>query len=146
MENGNKNEPKGIFYFTHSAALQLLLSTLGYAKDPEPLVHDTNIDKAKTRKWYTANLTPFAANLAAIFYKYENFSASIIDLLVSRYSFYSRSNITFRCDDGFKVKLYLNEKPLDYEGCPRGMCEWSHLKKILKNIAINCETDKSDEV
>lgn len=72
--------------------------------------------------------------------------ASIIDLLVSRYSFYSRSNITFRCDDGFKVKLYLNEKPLDYEGCPRGMCEWSHLKKILKNIAINCETDKSDEV
>ncbi|XP_012342994.1 multiple inositol polyphosphate phosphatase 1-like [Apis florea] len=119
LENGNKNEPKGIFYFTHSAALQLLLSTLGYAKDPEPLVHDTNIDKAKTRKWYTANLTPFAANLAAIFYK---------------------------CDDGFKVKLYLNEKPLDYEGCPRGMCEWSHLKKILKNIAINCETDKSDEV
>lgn len=90
MENGNKNEPKGIFYFTHSAALQLLLSTLGYAKDSEPLVHDTNIDKAKTRKWYTANLTPFAANLAAIFYKYENFSASLrssIYLLIVRIHF-----------------------------------------------------------
>lgn len=82
MENGNKDEPKGIFYFTHSAALQLLLSTLGYAKDSEPLVHDTNIDKAKTRKWYTANLTPFAANLAAILYKYVSSLVLIINLLI----------------------------------------------------------------
>lgn len=144
MENGNKDEPKGIFYFTHSAALQLLLSTLGYAKDSEPLVHDTNIDKAKTRKWYTANLTPFAANLAAIFYKYVSSLVLIINLLIIRYLFYSRSNITFRCDKGFKVKLYLNERPLDFEGCPRGTCEWTHFKRILKNIAINCEMDKND--
>ena len=70
LENGHSDEePQGIFYFAHSTTLQLFLTTMEIAKDSVPL-KASNYESMRNRKWRTSHLTPFAANLAAIFYKY----------------------------------------------------------------------------
>ena len=114
LENGDlSDEPQGIFYFTHSTALQLLLTTMGVAKDSVPL-KASNFENMRNRKWNSSRLAPFAANLAAIFY---------------------------RCDSSNKVRFYLNEKPLDYEGCELGVCDWKYLKEKMGPNAFGCNTD-----
>lgn len=63
------DEPKGIFYFADITAIQLLLSTIGAAKDPEPLLAK-NFIQARNRKWYQAHITPLSANLVIMLFKY----------------------------------------------------------------------------
>ncbi|XP_043527414.1 multiple inositol polyphosphate phosphatase 1-like [Frieseomelitta varia] len=114
LEKGDSNEePQGIFYFAHSTTLQLFLTTMEIAKDSVPL-KASNYESMRNRKWRTSHLAPFAANLAAVFYK---------------------------CDSSNKVRFYLNEKPLDYEGCEAGVCDWEYLKKKLGFTALNCNTN-----
>lgn len=114
LENGDSNEePQGIFYFAHSTTLQLFLTTMEIAKDSAPL-KASNYESMGNRKWRTSHLTPFAANLAAVFYK---------------------------CDSSNKVRFYLNEKPLDYEGCEAGVCDWEYLKKKIGFKASNCNAN-----
>lgn len=115
LENGNTSEePRGIFYFSHNVAVELLLRTMGLAEDSSPLTASNFQSKRDNRKWRTATLAPFAANLAAVFYK---------------------------CDSSNKVRFYLNEKPLDIEGCEMGVCDWEYLKKKLGSTAFNCNVD-----
>lgn len=143
MENEDSSEePQGIFYFTHSTALQLLLTTMGVAKDSIPL-KASNFENMRNRKWNSSRLAPFAANLAAIFYRYvkdyfgfcSHISATRINL------FLSRVKTAFRCNSSNKVRFYLNEKPLDYEGCELGVCDWEYLKEKMGPNAFDCNTD-----
>ena len=70
LENGDSNEePQGIFHFAHSTTLQLFLTTMEIAKDSVPL-KASNYESMRNRKWKTSHLAPFAANFAAVFYKY----------------------------------------------------------------------------
>ncbi|KOC61016.1 Multiple inositol polyphosphate phosphatase 1 [Habropoda laboriosa] len=115
LENGeSKEEPQGIFYFAHSATVQLLLTSMGIAKDSTPPTA-SNFEDMENRKWNTSRLVPFAANLAAVFYK---------------------------CDSSNKVRFYLNEKPVDYEGCEMGVCDWEYLKEKMGPNAFNSGTFK----
>jgi multiple inositol-polyphosphate phosphatase/2,3-bisphosphoglycerate 3-phosphatase len=71
MENHNFHEriqPAGIFYFSHSVALQMTLAQLGIAKDHDHLTH-ANYNTMKNRKWRTSKISPFASNLAAVLFK-----------------------------------------------------------------------------
>ncbi|XP_078035092.1 multiple inositol polyphosphate phosphatase 1 [Augochlora pura] len=114
LENRDaKDEQQGVFYFTHSSMLQLFLTTLGVAEDSTPLTA-SNYEAKQDRKWRTSYLAPFAANLAAVFY---------------------------RCDSANKVRFYLNEKPLELEGCEQGVCDWEFLKNKLKTPGFNCNID-----
>ncbi|OAD62582.1 Multiple inositol polyphosphate phosphatase 1 [Eufriesea mexicana] len=114
LENGtSSDEPQGVFYFTHSSALQLFLTSMGIAKDAVPLTA-SNFDSMGNRKWSTSHLAPFAANLAAIFYE---------------------------CNSSYKVRFYLNERPLEYEGCQMGVCDWDYLKEQIGPNAFNCNAD-----
>ncbi|CAK9834098.1 Multiple inositol polyphosphate phosphatase 1 [Anthophora retusa] len=114
LENGeSEDEPQGIFYFAHSATFQLLLTSMGIAEDTIPL-KASNFEGMENRKWSTSRISPFATNLAAIFHK---------------------------CDSSYKVRFYLNEKPLDYKGCEMGVCDWEHLKKEMGENAFNCNVD-----
>jgi multiple inositol-polyphosphate phosphatase / 2,3-bisphosphoglycerate 3-phosphatase len=63
----SESNPKAVAYFSHSVALQLFLTALGYAKN-EKLKAD-NYNANKYRKYRTSILSPFASNLAVI--KYE---------------------------------------------------------------------------
>lgn len=59
--------PKVVAYFTHSAAIQLLLTALGAHKDNDALRAD-NYQQVSRRKWRSSEVSPFAANLAVIKY------------------------------------------------------------------------------
>lgn len=107
------DEPKGIFYFADITAIQLLLSTIGAAKDPEPLLAK-NFIQARNRKWYQAHLTPLSANLVIML---------------------------FKCSKDYKVNLYLNEKPLDIDCCEHGICDWNFLRNKLEETVFNCKAD-----
>lgn len=63
-----EDNPKVVAYFSHSSAIQLFLTALGYAKDNEPLRADNYLNM-KYRKFRASTLSPFAGNLAVV--KYE---------------------------------------------------------------------------
>lgn len=119
--------------------VQLFLRTLGYAKDSTPITGANYNSMRDTRKWRTSFFVPFGANFAAIFYRY------FLNCLLLRFCKWISCNnnvlIIFRCDSSNKVRFYLNEKPLDYEGCDNGICDWEYLKKKLGSIAFNCNAD-----
>lgn len=114
IENGAP-QPAGVFYFTHSEMLQMILLPLGIAKDKEPLTH-SNYEQMRNRQWKTSNITPFAINLAVVF---------------------------FRCnaEEQYKVQFYLGENLLNFEGCRQGVCEWSYIKQKFGSISTACNLD-----
>ncbi|XP_063240305.1 multiple inositol polyphosphate phosphatase 1-like [Bacillus rossius redtenbacheri] len=111
--DGGPQQPLGVFYFAHSATLQMALSQLGIARDPQPLTH-ASFQSAAHRRWKTSELSPFAANLAAVLY---------------------------RCTDGerHRVMFYVSEKLVDYEGCDVGLCSWRYLAGRLGHVASGCD-------
>ncbi|KAL1116077.1 hypothetical protein AAG570_005572 [Ranatra chinensis] len=118
--------PKGVFYFVHSDTLRPVLVRLGVAKDAQPPRHD-NYHQMSKRQWRTSQVSPFAGNIAAVFYKCHGN--------------YGEEN---------KVMFYLNEHNVDYEGCDVGLCEWSYIKKKFENVISQdscsykfCETAES---
>ncbi|XP_011053113.1 PREDICTED: multiple inositol polyphosphate phosphatase 1-like isoform X3 [Acromyrmex echinatior] len=112
----NGDEPKGVFYFTHSQMMTLFLTAMGVAQNPVPLTA-TNFRDMDYRNWRISQLVPFAANFAAVFHRCNS------------------------SDTVFKVAFYLNENPLTIEGCKNGVCDWVQLKKKLGAIAANCNME-----
>lgn len=98
----------GSFYFSHTTMILLLLTRLDIAHDKVPLDHD-NFATQNKRLWRTSLIDPFAANLAAVFYK---------------------------CSQGEEnqVAFYLNEHIVDYPGCNVGLCPWSFLENKFKSV------------
>lgn len=89
--------PRGIFYFTHSGALNKVMTRLGLYKDSVPLTHD-NFDP--NRLWRTSHNGMFATNLA--------FTLS-------------------RCEDerGWWVSTLASEKAVQLPGCLSEQgCSW----------------------
>ncbi|KAJ4443227.1 hypothetical protein ANN_04895 [Periplaneta americana] len=108
-------QPAGIFYFTHSSAIQMTLAQLGIAKDSEHLTH-SNYNSMRNRKWKTSDIAPFASNLAAVFFKCE-------------------------MEEMHRVIFYLGEHLVRYEGCNVGLCSWSYIKDKFANVASQCNLD-----
>ncbi|XP_023245897.1 multiple inositol polyphosphate phosphatase 1-like [Copidosoma floridanum] len=117
LERGNfNNEPKGVFYFSHTVTLQTLLDALGTNKDPTPLRAD-NYRSMYKRSFRTSTLGSFASNLIAVFY---------------------------RCSDPRspnKVMFYQNEAPVPLDGCSVGLCDWEYLKEKFGGAADECSLD-----
>ncbi|XP_057323298.1 multiple inositol polyphosphate phosphatase 1-like [Microplitis mediator] len=117
IENGDvTDKPKGVFHFTHSMPMLSFLNSIGIGKDEQPLL-STNYREMTRRHWRTSFLGPFNSNLVAIFY---------------------------RCNDKTapnQVMFYLQEKPLQYEGCKVGLCDWEYLKNKLGGIASQCNPE-----
>lgn len=65
---GERQQPKAMVYFTHSAALQQLITALGVKKDNLPLTAD-NMKEQNRRQWRTSQMSPFAANLVSVLYE-----------------------------------------------------------------------------
>lgn len=94
--------PKATVYFSHSAAVQLFLTSLGALKDEIDLKAENFAQIASTRKWRTSKISPFAANIAVVRYK---------------------------CDMNDKVKFFLNEKVLHLDWCTSdGVCDWHDIE------------------
>ncbi|KAK9307432.1 hypothetical protein QLX08_002243 [Tetragonisca angustula] len=112
-QNGDTNEPNGVFYFGDIISLQNLLTTLNINKDHAQLTAFNYKDMAK-RKWRTSFISPFAANLVAVFYRCD----------VS-----SQPN---------KVMFYLAEKLVMLDGCDVGLCDWEYLKQRFNPVLKQC--------
>lgn len=109
-------EPAGIFYFSDIVSLQNLLTTMGINEDQKQLTAYNYKAMAK-RQWRTSIISPFAANLVAVFYKCNDDN--------------SRNKVIF----------YLGEKPIRYDGCQVGLCDWEFLKSKFGQLASNCKLD-----
>ncbi|XP_003699822.2 multiple inositol polyphosphate phosphatase 1 [Megachile rotundata] len=112
-QDKNAMEPKGVFYFSDIISLQNLLTTLGINKDQMKPTAFNYKDMAK-RQWRTSFISPFAANLVAVFYK---------------------------CDGNTqpnKVMFYLAEKLVMLDGCDVGLCDWEYFKQKFSPIINRC--------
>ncbi|XP_012536742.1 multiple inositol polyphosphate phosphatase 1 [Monomorium pharaonis] len=112
----NGDEPRGVFYFSHSHTVSLFLTAMGIGKDSVPLTA-ANFRDMGHRSWRISRLVPFASNFAAVFHRCDS------------------------SDTPFKVSFYLNESPVTIEGCEDGVCDWAQLKKKLGAIAANCSAE-----
>ncbi|KAK6624155.1 hypothetical protein RUM44_011013 [Polyplax serrata] len=108
-------EPIGKFYFSHASALLMTMARLGIASHGIPLRHD-NFDEQRNREWKTSELSPFAANLAAVF---------------------------FKCTTGEynKVMFYVNERNIAFDGCDVGLCSWSYIRSKFSDILQSCDLE-----
>lgn len=110
----SRDQPNAVVYFTHSKSILLLLTALKAVKDSEALRAD-NYYSMSRRKWRLSEISPFSSNLAAIKYDCPN--------EVERE----------------KVMFFLNEKPLNFEWCKVGLCNWSDIKEQYKEFSrANC--------
>ncbi|XP_043280384.1 multiple inositol polyphosphate phosphatase 1 [Venturia canescens] len=115
LERGNlTGKPRGVFYFTHTFTLLSLFTAMGIANDPEPLLA-SNYRQMTKRQFRTSFIAPFNANLVAVFYRCKN------------------------PDAPNKVMFYLQEKPLMFEGCQVGLCDWEYLKNKFSNVFSECD-------
>nr|CAD7202271.1 unnamed protein product [Timema douglasi] len=109
-------QPFGVFYFSHAAVLQMVLSKLGIARDREPPTH-SNYRLMQRRQWKTHSLIPFSSNLAAVFYRCTN------------------------TNDPHQVIFYVAEHVVPYEGCNAGLCSWQYIKNKFADVAQGCNLD-----
>jgi len=106
-------EERGIFYFTHSGTVLKFLAYLGTHNDTEHLRND-NFEQMKNRKWRTSKISPFAANINFLLQK---------------------------CDMGYVVCLYVNEKLETLPGCGEGpgCCDWQTFVSLYKDKIETCD-------
>lgn len=110
----SKELPQMIGYFAHASTIQLLSVALGIAKNAEPLRADNYLAQSR-RRWKSSEISPFAANLAAIKYDCPNDS------------------------ERNKIMFFLNEKPVDLDWCRVGLCNWSDVKRHYEHLQnANC--------
>lgn len=99
-----------IAYFTHESEIQLFLTALGAMRDRNALRAD-NFASMRNRNFRSSELTPFTANVAAVRYQ---------------------------CADPVepvKVIFFLNEKPLMFEWCRVGLCNWSEVVRQYRRFS-----------
>ncbi|XP_033215557.1 multiple inositol polyphosphate phosphatase 1 isoform X2 [Belonocnema kinseyi] len=120
LEGDNySEEPKGIFYFSHTVTLQTLATLLGIYDNHEKLLA-SNFKYMAKRQWRTTFVGPFATNFIAVFYKCNDTRSSNIHN---------------------KVLLHWAERIVQYEGCNVGLCDWEFLKQKLGKKADECNMD-----
>lgn len=105
----SKENPVVSAYFAHSSTIQLMLTALDAVHDAIPLRAD-NFAQMSRRKWRISEISPFAANLAAIKYDCPN------------------------DNERTKVMFFLNQKPMDFPYCNVGLCNWSDIKRIYQRF------------
>ncbi|KAG8333305.1 PHOsphatase [Homalodisca vitripennis] len=87
-----------VIYFTHNGMFERFFARLGLLNSSSPPT--AQFDFSDIRAWRLAKYIPFAANLAVTLHN---------------------------CTGGYKVAIYLNERPLQLEFCTNGLCEWQTL-------------------
>uniref|UniRef100_A0A182N988 Multiple inositol polyphosphate phosphatase 1 n=1 Tax=Anopheles dirus TaxID=7168 RepID=A0A182N988_9DIPT len=110
----SRDDPLVVAYFTHDSEIQLFLAALGAKRDVMSPRAD-NFPFMTNRQYRTSDI-PFAANVAAV--KYQCAEQR----------------------EPEKVIFFLNEKPLMFDWCSVGLCNWSEVKRQYQRFAEgNCE-------
>lgn len=122
--------PKVIGYFADSTIMQLLLTSLGAFKDNDALRAD-NYQQMMRRKWRSSEVSPFATNLAVI--KYGKYQSTFHCISNS----FNKFEIVTDCphdNERSKIMFFLNQKPLDFNWCNVGLCDWSKVQQMYSSF------------
>ncbi|OXU28336.1 hypothetical protein TSAR_003718 [Trichomalopsis sarcophagae] len=138
----NADEPKAVFYFTHTVTLQATMAAMGIGKDKYPLL-STNYHAAGDRTFKTSLIGPFAGNLVAVFHRFVNKTCLKAIALLSRHSRTILTNASvYRCSDNettrHKVTLHVSERLWPVSGCTNGVCDWEMFERKYANAADRC--------
>ncbi|CAB0036380.1 unnamed protein product [Trichogramma brassicae] len=106
-------QPKGVFYFTHTVALRVLMTALKMHFMPVNMTSQ-NFATMQDRIFRSSLQGAFAGNVIAVFY---------------------------RCSGQNKVVFYVSERVLEFPGCDRGVCDWEYLKKLYAPQVAVCNLD-----
>ena len=109
-------EPKGVFYFSHTVTLQATMAAMGIGKDDKPLLAD-NYGSMRNRSFKTSFIGPFSGNVVAVYYKCEE--EKVTD----------------------KVAIYVSERLWELDGCDGGVCDWEQLERRFGKAADECSLD-----
>ncbi|XP_022087423.1 multiple inositol polyphosphate phosphatase 1-like [Acanthaster planci] len=112
--------PLMIFKFADENTLLRLVSLLGIAKDPRPLMFN-NYAQSRTRQFRTAKLAPFAGNLALNLFRCEEPQSLFFE------------DVTFR------VQVLLNERPINITFCQDAFCNLRDFRRELMAKAGQCQ-------
>ncbi|XP_016837279.1 multiple inositol polyphosphate phosphatase 1 [Nasonia vitripennis] len=110
----NADEPKAVFYFTHTVTLQATMAAMGIGKDKYPLL-SSNYHAAGDRTFKTSLIGPFAGNLVAVFHRCSN------------------NGVTQH-----KVTLHVSERLWPVSGCADGICDWEIFEQKYADAADQC--------
>lgn len=122
----SKDNPVVSAYFAHASTIQLFLTALDTYRDAVPLRAD-NFAEMSRRKWRVSEISPFAANVAAIKYDCPNDS------------------------ERTKVMFFLNQRPMAFPYCNVGLCNWSEVKRMYQRFdgadcaSTFCRTSKASK-
>lgn len=113
-------EPSGVFYFTHQTSILTLLARMGVANDPNTPSNSNYLSQSK-RQWRTSLLSPFGANLMAVFY-----------------------NCTLpNGGSEYKVAFYMQETILPLKDCNVGLCSWNMLRDRYNDMVEECDLNRT---
>lgn len=65
----SSHQPKGVFYFSDSTTVEVLLSVLNIGKQLPPMLA-SNFNTSQTRNYHISLLGSFAANFIAVLYRF----------------------------------------------------------------------------
>lgn len=122
----SQTNPKVSAYFTHSATMFSLLTALGAYKDNDGIRAD-NYQQMMQRKWRSSEVSPFASNLAVIKYgkcTAHNFFKNDIQPIILFIVDCPLDN------ERNKVLFLLNQKPLYFNWCNIGLCDWTKVRQM----------------
>ncbi|CAB3229789.1 unnamed protein product [Arctia plantaginis] len=114
-------QPRVLISFSSAVMLLLTMTAMGAHKDIIPLTGDNyHSANVQVRKWTTSTMMPFNANIAAVLYK-------------------CTQNGNFQVREPYQVLFLENERPMHFEGCRVGLCDWSLVKHRFEELANNCD-------
>ncbi|KAL3876305.1 hypothetical protein ACJMK2_034168 [Sinanodonta woodiana] len=114
----NKRYTAGIFRFGHSETLIPFFAALGMFKDSYPIRAD-NYKAMKNRKFNTANMVPYSANLEFVLYECANGTSAKEHYL----------------------KLFHNEIEVPIPGCGGLQCKYDDARALHADMIDNCDLE-----
>lgn len=102
----------------HGETLLPLLSLLDFFKDEKPLTAE-NFSSQHNRMFRSSQIVPYAANLVFVLYE---------------------------CSDGFRVQLFLNEKPMTFPSMNHSAPLYETVRKHYSKLLHGCDFNKECDV
>ncbi|XP_057320410.1 multiple inositol polyphosphate phosphatase 1-like [Microplitis mediator] len=127
-------------YFTHSGTLLKVLSLLGLARDPNPLVHNS-YNSSEDRLWRVSLIDAFATNLAFISYECKSPAQELAEDAQPE-KVYGKNDLKER-----SILLMHQERIVNLPGCPKDFpCPLAVMRNKYPDEEDECEFDKMCEL